>query len=829
MTLIGHHVVSMTRGEVTPLLHARRELEDYRRSLAECLNFRVLKYGGVTRLPGTLTLAANYSSSRKSRLIPFVFNRDQSYTLEFSHQAIRVFTETGLVSGAGTISAPWGEADLWNIQVETIGDLMYIACSGYTARVLTRNSSTSWTLSTYDPKGGPFLPLAESGRVTFNGDGGYVTPDMTSNTAPSGTCVDFKASTETFKVFNRNTTSQFTVADNGAGWLYYEFPSGVTIAAYAIRGTDRGDHARSVPISWILFGRTTTTGDWHVLDSQKLTSDWLPGETRLYDIQNKQGGTRQIKLRWLGGGDTDPALTVIGELMLLEDPDDQTTTTLTANTSDINDGDGFQSSDVGRLMRVMGGDGYWRNLRIESRTSSTEVEIVILSPAPLDPDTLVGGSHLFQIGAWSTVSGWPECVFKHKGRLGWANTSEEPRTFWLSKAGIFDDLGTSQPLTDEDAITATLDSGEVDFILWGASNNDDMFLGTAGGIRIIGKRDGSEVFGPDNVEEIGSTVVPAGNVRPVFSNLMMLFVDASGEKIYETGFSEEAGGYTARELTIMSEHVFRSGVKELHFQQAPEPTIWAVLEDGTVGICTYDREQQIFGVSRFVPPGTNAAVESMCILPIETTEVPMFLVRRTVDGSTTRRIERMADSYRGDGNSVFAYPVYLMAAATYSGSATSTITGLSYLEGETVGVYDITNDVDLGDAVVNGSGNITVPGGGTVTNALVGLRYTSRVKTLPPPNAPEDGRDIAHGMVPIRAYVDIFETYGLEIGGDRHMHALTTNSDARLDPAIPALHTGVVEAPIEEGWATLHEITLQTDTAYPATIRAIEVDFDRGG
>ncbi|TJW57838.1 MAG: hypothetical protein E5X43_39780, partial [Mesorhizobium sp.] len=59
-----------------------------------------------------------------------------------------------------------------------------------------------------------------------------------------------------------------------------------------------------------------------------------------------------------------------------EDGDTQTPFDLTASSIvGINGGTGFQASDVGRTIRLLGSDAVWRWARIASRSSATVVKI----------------------------------------------------------------------------------------------------------------------------------------------------------------------------------------------------------------------------------------------------------------------------------------------------------------------------------------------------------------------------------------------------------------------------------------------------------------------
>jgi len=89
--------VSMNGGELSPEVQGRVDLSKYQTGLALCENFIVHAEGGAHRRPGTRYISGSYDSTRKSRLVPFVFSREQAYMLEFSHNRIRIFANEAKV------------------------------------------------------------------------------------------------------------------------------------------------------------------------------------------------------------------------------------------------------------------------------------------------------------------------------------------------------------------------------------------------------------------------------------------------------------------------------------------------------------------------------------------------------------------------------------------------------------------------------------------------------------------------------------------------------------------------------------------------------------
>lgn len=142
---------SFTGGELSPSLHSRVDLSKYSVSLKTCRNFYVQAHGGVSNRPGTQFIAETKTSSKKSRLIPFEFNTEQTYVLEFGDLYMRVFKDGGQVLSGGSaveITTPFTSAQVDDLQFTQSADVMTICHSSHAPREVARSSHTSWTLTT---------------------------------------------------------------------------------------------------------------------------------------------------------------------------------------------------------------------------------------------------------------------------------------------------------------------------------------------------------------------------------------------------------------------------------------------------------------------------------------------------------------------------------------------------------------------------------------------------------------------------------------------------------------------------------------------------------
>lgn len=73
---------NFSRGELAPALYGRFDVDAWQAGLKLARNVIVLKYGGLTKRPGTQLVAEVLDASAPNRLVPFQFSLTQTYALE---------------------------------------------------------------------------------------------------------------------------------------------------------------------------------------------------------------------------------------------------------------------------------------------------------------------------------------------------------------------------------------------------------------------------------------------------------------------------------------------------------------------------------------------------------------------------------------------------------------------------------------------------------------------------------------------------------------------------------------------------------------------------
>ena len=341
---------------------------------------------------------------------------------------------------------------------------------------------------------------------------------------------------------------------------------------------------------------------------------------------------------------------------------------------------------------------------------------------------------------------YPRCVTFFEERLYWAGTNNKPQTIWASKSGDFLNMNQGTGLDDE-SLAFTLATDDVNVIRW-MKASDVLLVGTVGGeFKLHGS--GNPVT-PSNVRVVQETKYGSSTVTPITSGRAVLFNQRATKKIRQMIFDLNVEGFVAPDLTILAEDITGGGLTHMAYQQEPDSIVWAVREDGVLLGLTYQRDQQVVAWHQHPVGGTGTEVESVAVIPSADgkSDELWISVKRTINSATVRYIEYLDSTINVD------------SGLTYSGGATSTLSGLTHLEGETVQVLG--DGAVMPDAVVS-SGSIALSE--SVTSASVGLKYTTELVTLPPELPQADGASFGKKKSWNRIILNLYETLGIAVNG----------------------------------------------------------------
>lgn len=475
--------------------------------------------------------------------------------------------------------------------------------------------------------------------------------------------------------------------------------------------------------------------------------------------------------------------------------------TITASSAYFNANMAPVGTEPGALLSITHG-GTRGVARITGYTSTTQVSAtVLIAFAATTAQTT------WREGAWSTHRGFPRAVTFFEQRLYFGGSSFQPQTLWGSAVGAYEDMTPGSD--DTDAVTYTISSATMNAIQW-LRAKDVLFIGTANAEFTAG--DPTAPLTPTNVRITPQTEHGSAYLQPVVAGNVVLFLSRSRRKVRELSFEFRDDAYRAPDLSLLAEHITEGGVTQFAYAREPDSVVWAVRADGTLLSLTYDREQEIVAWAQHTLSGE---VESVACIPVDAAsgtegyDQTWVVVKRTINGSTARYVEYLSPRFELVEDIEDA--CFLDSSLAYAGASTVSLSGLDHLEGEEVAV--------LGDGAVQP--NRTVSGGSItlqapVSKAVVGLPYTSRLRTLPLTQGAQDGSTQGKAKSWGRYVARLYRSIGPTIDGERVTTRLAS------DPMSTALQpfTGLREAQLL-GWDEEAQVTIEQDLPLPCTVLSL--------
>jgi hypothetical protein len=405
-------------------------------------------------------------------------------------------------------------------------------------------------------------------------------------------------------------------------------------------------------------------------------------------------------------------------------------------------------------------------------------------------------------------------------RLVTAGSRRYPQTVWGSRTG--EELDFTKGVADDDAFIFTV-ANEANLINFLVSSRNLLML-TYGGEYSLNS--GSEKpITPTNVQIKPQSPYGCSTSRPVRVGKETLFAQRAGKRIRAMGYRYDEDGYKSPDISTLSEHLAETGVAGMCLQQEPDPIVWAWMNNGMLVSITIDRDLDVIAVTWHE---TQGAVESVAVIPASDSEQVWMIVRRSVNGSIVRYVERMRPDWYPVYGTVapdtnifppqpqpFSWGFQLDCAVTDDdATGKATWTGLDHLESETV--HCIADGVHMGTFVVT-SGAITLPR--AAKRVLIGLLFLPEIVTLTPEIQGASGTIQGDAMSTNRVTVRLYRTIGCTVNGQEVASGRVIGPD-QLD-TIPEIFTGDKDVSTI-GWKRgVSEITVSQDSPLPFHLLAV--------
>jgi len=628
---------SFAAGELTPALHARVDLAKYHIGLATCLNWMIMAQGGVQNRPGTLWVGPRIDPSVRSRLIPFQFNTTQAYALEFGEQKMRVVKDGGYATETAKAIVSITRANPAVVEVTghgwSNGDRIFLSGIGGMSELNGRYASIAGvTANTMQLAG---IDSSAYTAFTSGGTAARVYTLTTPYAAADLPRLKFTQSADTMTLTHPGYAPRDLTRTGHASWSLdpitfaatQAYPTGVTATPSSASG--------ATTWSYVVTALNAASGEESVASAAgtatfKAESAW-----------DASAGD-SIKITW-------------------------------TNASGANSYNVYKKRNGIYGFVGNAADGVTGFVDDKVRADTTDAP-------PGDTSILPGTSH----DPFAGVGTWPGCASYHEQRKFFGGSTSKPQTIWATASGSYRNMNASTPTQDDDAITRTIASRQVNEIRHLVSMGA-LIVFTSGAEWICRPGSQSDVLTPANTNLRAQSYAGSSHVPPIVVNDSILFVQEKGSIVRDLKYQFESDGWTGVDLSVLASHLFEGhAIEEWAWAQVPHKIIWAVRDDGVLLALTYMREHEVYAWARHV---TDGIIESACTISEGDEDVLYLAVARVIDGQTvgsverlqSRRFARLRDAWfldcalAYDGNNTVAGDTLRISGASYAMGASVTL------------------------------------------------------------------------------------------------------------------------------------------------------------
>lgn len=263
-----------------------------------------------------------------------------------------------------------------------------------------------------------------------------------------------------------------------------------------------------------------------------------------------------------------------------------------------------------------------------------------------------------------------------------ANSLNDPDTFWATQTALFNNMDVSIPSTATDAITASPWTEQVNGIQW--------LIPMPGGLIAMTGSRAWQIIGEGsyslNVQPITPSTTQAqpqsfngcsATVQPIVIDYDVIYVEAVGNTtVRDLSYNFFTSIYTGSDLTLLSSHLFlHQQITYSAWSRKPYKVMWACRDDGTMLSLTYLKEQEVYGWARHDTQGLVVGIASITEPPVNAVYV---VVQRfpsyapagiyTMERMDNRIWKTVEDAYAVDSG--VSNPMASPTAAIYASAAT---------------------------------------------------------------------------------------------------------------------------------------------------------------
>lgn len=247
---------------------------------------------------------------------------------------------------------------------------------------------------------------------------------------------------------------------------------------------------------------------------------------------------------------------------------------------------------------------------------------------------------------FSGSSNYPSAVSYFQERRVYANTLNNPDTYFMSQPAAFRNFDSRIPTIDTDAIIGSPWSVQV--------NGIQFMIPMPGGLVVLTGLSAWQLTGTGGSSLNPQPITPStqqaqpqayngchDHIPPIRIDYDIVYVQSKGSIVRDLSYQFYSNIYTGTDLTLNSSQLF-TGFQLVEWAWCEEPykVLWAVRNDGAMISLTFLKPQEIAGWSRH---DTNGLYQSVCSVTEPPVDALYMAVQRFPGTNTAYMIERAND------------------------------------------------------------------------------------------------------------------------------------------------------------------------------------------
>jgi hypothetical protein len=651
---------SFAGGELAPALYGRVDMAKYTTGLRTMRNTLLMRHGGSASRPGTSFVCEIKDSTQSSRIVPFVFNSDQTYMLEFGDQYMRVnhdgaqVVESPLTITGATQANPCvativghGLATGQEVFINGVVGMTALNQRNFKVTVLTANTVSLQYMN------GLNVNSAAFGAYTSGGTASRVYTITTPYIIDDIPTLQFIQSADVITITHKNYAQRELSRTGHTSWTLSTMtftptithPTGANVSSAAagtstykykitaVKAETFEESLSGTEAAKTITGATqanpvviTTSAAHNYATADEVEIDSVVGMTEL--------NGRRFTITVLSG--TTYSLTGVDGTAYTAYSSGGTSSRTHLQTGMIADPTVGSPTDIA-WTAVSGAVEY----NVYREKNGIFGFIAVCGTASFRDTGYIPDSSDTPPAARNPFDGpgnYPQTVAYIQQRLMFANSTNKTETVWGSRTGQYNNFTVSSPLQDDDAVTFTMAGRQVNEVKHLLDLGQLIVFTSGGEWTCEGSNSGA--ISPTDINLKQHSYNGSSDLAPLVVGGNALYVQARGSIVRDLAFEFEADGYRGNDLTVFSSHLVDGyTLTDWAYQQIPHSIVWAVRSDGVLLGMTYVREQQMVGWHRH--DFGDGLVESVAVIPEGAEDAVYVIVKRVINGFDVRYIERM--------------------------------------------------------------------------------------------------------------------------------------------------------------------------------------------